>query len=148
MSDAAQTTAEPAADDAEVLFPERTAIIGGEQITMHEYTFEEAMRLGGPISALTRALKAASAGSAMFDLDALRSAFGACWSDAVVLMSAACRRPADWVVSLSPVDGYQLQMLWWAVNGPFFAARLAESMAWDQVMAEQLASAGRTSLPN
>lgn len=143
MAPVDKTTGQDGEQDLAILYPERTATIAGVQVTMREYSFAEGLRLHALVSPIVDAIKAVTLGGELADVDALRAVFGE-HADAVMqLIATACNQPLDWVQSLNDESGHDLQLLWWAVNGPFFVRRVRESLLVHRLKA----SAGLTSTP-
>lgn len=57
--------ADASANDLEILYPERSVLVGGRLFKVREYAFLEGMRLAATFSAQVQALKAALAGEAV-----------------------------------------------------------------------------------
>ena len=113
-----------AANDLDVLYPERVAVIAGRQVTMREYSFVESLQHAAPIAGLTDAMVGVALAGNFHDLDSLRNAFGSQWASVIDLIALACDQPASWVSSLGAQDGEQLFLLWWSVNADFFLRRV------------------------
>jgi len=125
--------------DHEVLFPERTLTIGGEPVTVREYSFAEGLR----IAASHRALLADLAGlflpregqAADVDLADLQAVLGARVEQVLDLIAMATGREVAWLAALSDSNGQDLLLTWWAVNLAFFTRRLAAAAVGRQVRA-------------
>jgi hypothetical protein len=120
--------AEQAADDLEILHPEREIELAGRKLTMREFGFVEGLRLAGQVAPIVHdlaALEPDDVGGGAFEYAKLQALFGA-HADAIeALIAQACDQPAAWVHALGDADGQALLIVWWAVNGPFFVRRLA-----------------------
>lgn len=136
-------------DDLAILHPERQQTVAGRDLTMREYGYVESLQHGALVSAVVAALKPLVASGGLEDINALRAAFASCGDATLALQAIACDQPEAWVRGLSAKDGSALFMLWWTVNGPFFADRLVETVAWQRGMQEarRRASDGATSTP-
>lgn len=116
-----------AADDLEILHPERELQIAGVKITMREYGFVEGMRLAGaaaPVVHDLAALSGANVAGSLLEYANLQAVFAKHVDAIVGMVAQACDQPVEWVSKLQPVDGENLLLTWWAVNGPFFVRRV------------------------
>lgn len=135
------------ADDLEVLIPERTLVIRGEEVTVRELTLAQTMRLARPIARITEGLLNLVAWDDEApepDLDAIAPVLEARWEDFVTLMAAACGRSRDWVAALPDSQGNALTTTWWEVHAPFFTRRIVRRalarMGRDQALAATAAA--------
>lgn len=116
------------ADDLAILCPDRTVTIAGVTITMREYRFVEAMRLGAPLAAITTALTAAVAAGAAATVTAFDGVFVEHADVMPMLMATACDQPESWVRGLSDKDGARLLQVWWSANAGFFSRRVVRHL--------------------
>ncbi|MEC5319040.1 DUF6631 family protein [Brenneria populi subsp. brevivirga] len=114
---------ETAAADLAVLFPDSTLKLGGEEITVHEYTLSEQLRYRRQLKPLIAAfgdlLKSApeGVGPAVDDiLDVMADHHEA----VVQLMAVSCNQTPQWVAALNGDDSENLWLTWWGVNAGFF----------------------------
>lgn len=119
-----QEAVDAAASDEQVLFPEYVITIGGEDVTVREFTFMEGIRFGRRVEPLIVGMEYAALdnqtglemlGGMLVDHEELM----------LELMATACDRDVDYVAGLSDSDGHELMMTFWAVNRRFFLRRLA-----------------------
>lgn len=114
---------EPENDDADLLFPDKTVTVAGEQVTVRELTYAQGARLM-PLM-----------GRFMADLSALLDAGQDTQDSAVLallgdhpeawraLILAATGRDGTWLDSLSDADGMAVQVAAWGANAGFFSRR-------------------------
>jgi len=112
-----------AADEIDILHPERCATIAGRKIVVREYGFIEGMRLRPLMQPflddLFLAMQAGQPANYQQALDII-----AAHIDTVVELAAvAADVELAWVQSLPDRDGQHLLMLWWGANYPFFMQR-------------------------
>lgn len=114
--------------EAEILLPERRLTIGGEVITIHEFTFRQGLELAAEVDAVTGSIT-----EELADMDGqpdtsyvakLQKAFGREYAATLQLMAACCGRDAAWVEALDESDSTNLLMGMWLVNKDFFMRRL------------------------
>jgi hypothetical protein len=113
-------------EDAEILFPDETLELSGEQVTVREYRYLEGLRasvVARPILAGLRELIEACEGREI-DPEALDELIGEHAEAWVGLIALATGRDPQWIKSLSDGDGLNLSLAFWRVNGPFFTRRL------------------------
>ncbi|GEK71599.1 MULTISPECIES: DUF6631 family protein [Halomonas] len=111
-----------AEQDPEILFPDETLCICGEEIRVHEFRFAEGLRaiaLARPILSALREIPEGEDDPELVDhvladhLDA--------W---LALIAMSTDKDVAWVRSLPDADGQSLSMVFWRVNGAFFMRRL------------------------
>ncbi|MDR1063027.1 MAG: hypothetical protein LBL48_03720 [Azoarcus sp.] len=114
-------------DDLDVLAPERAIMVGGETVTVREYSFGEQLKHGALLSELTGALRPAlshaTSGGAQQPGDLL-DALAAHSDEVLAAIALSVDRPVEWVAALSGEDGEALALTWWGVNMGFFVRRL------------------------
>ena len=118
----------PAENEAEILMPERDIVLGGESVTVREYTFAEQMKHGELLTRLVDALRpvlprfATSQGSGL--ISELLDALAAHADEVLAAIALSTDRSVEWVGALSGEDGEALALTWWQVNQGFFVRRL------------------------
>jgi hypothetical protein len=136
--------ADASANDLEILYPERSVLVGGRLIKVREYSFLEGMRLAAAFSAQVQELKAALAGEAA----------GNDHSPAIIhLLTLATGEDVMAVGGCSDAEYGALVRTWLEVNGHLFeplpeadSKKKADSKAalsWGGIHAELIA-AGHT----
>lgn len=114
-----------AEQEAEILFPERRVTVGGETVTVREFTFLEEMRLAVLAEPLLERLRDLSFdGERRLDGSALEKAFVEHEAVFVELLAAAVDKPAEWVRGLPREGGAALMNTFWSVNHAFFTERM------------------------
>lgn len=123
-----------AAFELHELFRAQTLTVGGEQVTVHEFSFAEELELlplARPIlEGLRRLLADAVAGEAAGEtgagisaeaLDLLISEHRETW---LTLIARNIGHPVEWVRRLPGSDGQSLSLAFWGAAGAFFLKRL------------------------
>lgn len=114
--------------DAEILFPDQTLEVGGEQVTVREFRFLEGARaavIARDLLADLGQLVQQEQDLQPEDIDAIIGQHGEAWAQ---LLAMSIDRDPEWVANLSDEDGQELSMLFWDVNGPFFVRRLVQAV--------------------
>lgn len=135
--------ADASANDLEILYPERSVLVGGRLIKVREYAFLEGMRLASAFSAQVQALKAALAGEAV----------GNDHSPAIIhLLTLSTGEDVMAVGGCSDAEYGALVRTWLEVNGHLFEPQHEAagkktgnkaSLSWGDIHAELIA-AGHT----
>jgi len=137
--------AKAAGNDLDVLFPDRTLTIAGEEITVREYRFLEGLK----VQAIADPVVAALAQIALTGGDAtpeVQDAVLAQHAEAVAMLIAlACDKPMQWVAQLRGAEGEALQQAWWAANAGFFVRRVRQRVRVRVLDMARKASAGSAS---
>lgn len=114
-----------AQSEIEILIGKRTVEVGGEQIEVREFTFEqefEALPVAGPI---IHALADLFSGEDEPDELALELVFAQHREAFYRLLSISTGREPAWLRALPGRDGRLLYLTFWAVNQHFFIQRVA-----------------------
>lgn len=128
-----------AADDLDVLLPQRQALVGGRAVTVRELTFAQALGLHAAVQAvLAPLLDQYEEG---IDTDQVVAALAQQPAHAMALLQAASGEPADWLAALGPADGYLLLVHFVSVHVGFFVTRLELLRQAAQSRANRSASA-------
>lgn len=115
--------AAPAENELDILFPNRQLLVGGEEVTVREFTYLEALRLGAKALPLLIAMEEAGRDTPdLLLLDRLLPQYVDIWFD---LLAVATGRDTDWLKALGNRDGERLMLTFWAVNQDFFVRRIA-----------------------
>ncbi|KRG65803.1 hypothetical protein ABB27_14630 [Stenotrophomonas terrae] len=123
---AAKPSAGPApAEGTPVLNPDITLPLGGEQVTVREYSFFEAMGVVYTDRSFLDDCVALLSAAAQDPWEAVRSLVGRHRGFIVGAIAAACDRPESWVLGLEPLEQDRLFSTWWAVDGHFFVQEAA-----------------------
>lgn len=123
-------------NDAEILFPDGTIEIEGEQIEVREFRYLEGLKataIARPIIAGLRDLIKAEGDLELDAIDALIGEHAEAW---VQLISMSTGLDPERIQGLSDRDGMALSMAFWNVAYPFFTRRLVLAEAVARGMAE------------
>ena len=157
-----KTAAAPAADrepsDMEVLHPERFLVLGGDQVTVREYSNLEWLRALPIAEPLVAAIAAMLAGEQEPSYEVALGAIAKHSVGLVPLIAQSVDRDLAWLDALHPTEFETVLMTWWAVNGHFFVRRASNRQAIEQASAamkarvvaqaaQTVASAGAPSTP-
>lgn len=120
----------PAAHDDEndlaVMFPEVTIHIGNRDVTVHEYSFVQGLRMRPISRAMVSDLRGAmERGEVLTDdiLDVIAN-----HADTVrTLISESAQVENNFIDGLNAADSDELLTTWWAVCGPFFVRQIIRS---------------------
>lgn len=129
------------ADDLQTLHPERSATIAGRQVTVREYGFIEGLGLRPKAQPLLDDLYAQIAEGHIPELEEILVLLGQHHLLIQELVAVAADVEPQWVASLNQDQGYQLLMMWWGANGPFYVRS-----AFNRVVAKKSAAAARAGL--
>lgn len=154
------------ADDQSIMLPNRDVKIAGRTLTVHEYGFEEGLRLQRKVAPIIAALDA-DAAVRKTDEEHIQGVLADHAGLVIELIAESCvkvpegdydrderaARVAELQALLkskkvSESDGHLLYMTWWAVNGPFFVRRVLERRMAARIKADREAgkkSPGQTS---
>lgn len=118
MSD---NTDKAAADELGVIFTKDQIIVGGEPITVHEFTFAEGLRASVIAQPIIEALGSASGEAEPHDFDRIIGENADAWLNLIALN---IDKPREWIDALPDGDGMALSLAFWGVNAGFFMKRL------------------------
>ncbi len=111
-------------DDADILFPDATLTVAGEDITVRELTFAQGLKLGGIARPLIDSMADLFAADDEPAYSNLAEVFAEHDGIVMQLLSAATGKDEAWLQQLSDSDGQALLMTLWSVNQDFFIRRL------------------------
>lgn len=129
---------EKGADDLQTLHPERSATIAGRPVTVREYGFIEGLGLRPKAQPLLDDLYAQIADGHIPELEEILVLLGTHHKLIEELVATAADVEPEWVAGLNQDQGYQLLMMWWGANGPFYVRS-----AFNRVVAKKAAEAVR-----
>lgn len=113
--------------DAEVLFPDREVVIGGQTITVREFTYAETLRLSGRMRGLLeRIADEFGADPEVGDIDAVIADHADEWLELLALSSGLDPTAIE---TLSKTDGAALSLAMWSANLGFFCRRYWKRIA-------------------
>lgn len=121
--------------DAEILFPDQTLEVGGEQVTVREFRYAEGLQaavIGKPIMTTLRRL---IQGDDEIDAEAIDDLIAEHADTWMQLISLSTGKGVEWISKLGNDDGMLLSMVFWEVNGPFFMKRLVMAATVGQTLA-------------
>lgn len=135
-------------DDLNVLFPERSLRVNGEELTFREITLSQQLKHRARIKPISDAFTALAtrlaASGAEPSVDEILDIMADHADDLAFLIPLSCGKDADWYESLTGEDGDNVLLTWWTVNTGFFcraAARpMLEKMALETMRSDTAAS--------
>lgn len=136
-----------AADELDILHPERSATLGGRRITVREYGFVEGLRLRPLMQPFTDALHRLMQDGQPLPYEQALSLMAEHIDSVLELVAVAADVELDFVQQLSDDDGQTLLMLWWGANHPFFLRRVQSRLQIERLEALGRNSAGAPSTP-
>ncbi len=156
--DAAVPAAGREPSDMEVLHPERTVYLGGEQVTVREYGNLEWLRALPVAEPLVASIAEMLAGEQEPAYEVALDAISRHTDGLMPLIAQAFGRDIAWLDALPPQEFESALMEWWGVNGHFFVRRASNRQAIEQASAamkarviaqaaQAVASAGARSTP-
>lgn len=138
-------------DDLDVLSPELELALGGEKVTVREFSFAQALRAEPLVQPMIEDLRQVFDESEPEDIEygCIAAVFGRHAEAFLDLVALATGRDRAWVEALGDEDGQLLAMTFWRVNSGFFTRRLviAEVSSRARAAAAE-ARAGAKSLPH
>jgi hypothetical protein len=130
-----------APDDLEILAPDITLTLAGEEVTARELRFGEQLKYWRELSEVTAELARAAQDD---NPDAILEAFVACHDSFMTLLCAATGKPPAFVEALRGAEAEALLGAFWSANQGFFLRRL---LAEFRKQAEKPGTAGEPSSP-
>ena len=122
-----ETTAktEPASD-LDILAPDCTVHIGGEEVTVKEFTFLTGLRAEAVARPIIKELaqRYLSADNQEPPLDDLAETFGRNADAFLELLTISTGKERAWLEGLTDMEGRLLMLTFWTVNSAFFMSRL------------------------
>lgn len=133
-----------AAEELDLLHPERTAVLAGRKVTVREYGFVEGTRLRLVAKPFTEGLVGLLKSEKVPDYEAVLDIISEHTDVVIELVAVAADVKADWIRKLSPEDGELLLMMWWGVTGPFFMRAALQRLRVERQVETLLAGAVST----
>ena len=133
-------------DELEILHSERKLSLGGQVITVREFSFTEGMRAVVIAQGLLQEMVVLFRDSEEVDLGALELLFAQHMDALGELMAMATDTDPLWISRLSDEEGQQLYLTFWEVNRGFFTRRITMQVMSDH-QAQQLAQGSQNSTP-
>lgn len=119
-----------AAQQLDVLHPEREVRIADRILVVREYGFVEGLQILPKAGPILDALKAyAAAGSGLARYSQIEQVFAEHTETMIELVAQAADVTPDFVRGLSDEDGFRLMQVWWLANQGFFLRRLVQALA-------------------
>jgi hypothetical protein len=125
------------AREADIIFPDKTLIIGDEEITVHEFKYLEGLKVAAiaqPLLADLLALIQNAEKMGLSELDRVIVSNIDVWTQ-ILAMSVGKGR--EWIAGLSDADGMLLSMTFWEINGPFLSRRVAFAKQFGTIVLNQ-----------
>lgn len=144
MTEFQTKTAEPGADDLDVMFPrECKAVVAGRDIVCREYGFIDELRLRPITGPFIDGLAELINDTGQIDPEATMDLITKHWQALELLMAESAGVTPEWVRGLSREDGSKLFMCWWSACFDFFVgcARDGATKALVKAHAGQTSSA-------
>lgn len=136
--------ASKAAEELDLLHPERTAVLAGRKVTVREYGFVEGTRLRLVAKPFTEGLFGLIKSSEVPDYEAVLDVIAEHLDLVLELVAASADVKVDWVKRLSSEDGELLLMMWWGACGAFFMRAALQRLRVERQVETLLAGAVST----
>ena len=120
--------------ESDLLFPDKTITIGGEDVIVHEFTYLEGLSAAAIAQPLLTDLMAMinqcdTLGTP--EIDRVIGNNAAIW---LQLLAMSIGKPLEWAEKLSDADGTLLSMTFWEMNGPFLLRRVVVAKQFGHIM--------------
>ncbi len=125
------------ANEADIIFPDKTLTIGGEETAVHEFKYLEGLKaaaIAQPLLADLLALIQDENTMGLAELDRVIGKNASIWTQ---LLAMSASKPAEWIAELNDADGTLLSMTFWEINGPFLLRRLAFAKQFGTIVLNQ-----------
>lgn len=140
----ANQAAVKAAEELDVLHPERSVVLAGRAVTVREYGFVEGTRLRLLAKPFTDQLFAFIKGQEVPHYEAVLDIIAEHIDLVVALMAQAADVEVEWIQQLSSDDGELLTLMWWGANGSFFMRAALQRLRAEREVVALLAGAAST----
>lgn len=112
-------------NNLDILFPDKTVTIADKTLTIRELRFGEQLQYTHLLQPITKRFEQVDLNSNPEDeannvLDILAFEY----ENVMQLMAICTRQSIQWIKSLTPEQGEDLMLYWWAINSRFFIRRL------------------------
>lgn len=112
-------------NESDLLFPNLTLSIGGEEVVMHEFSYLEGLKAAAIAQPLLSDLSAMIQDKENIGLPELDRVIGTNAELWLQLLALSIGKTVEFVQALSDIDGTLLSMTFWELNGPFLLRRVA-----------------------
>jgi hypothetical protein len=114
------TATKEESNDLNALMPNREITLGGEIITVREYSFKDALTIGNEIDQFVALIVNEMNGTNKITIEQVDSIIMNNLELVYSLISTSIQKPISFIEALSYEDGLQLLDWWWVVNSRFF----------------------------
>jgi len=122
------------ANEADILFPDKTLSLAGEDTVVHEFNYLEGLKAAAIAQPLLIDLQALIQSSNGLDLPSLDRVIGHNADIWTQLLALSVNKTAEWIAALSDADGTALSMHFWEINGPFLLRRVAFAKQFGKIV--------------
>lgn len=129
---------EAKADEINVLLPNREVIIGGETVTVREYSLRDSMVLYPYIDVITTEISELFKTDNDIPITAVEPIFAQNYDTLTVLIAHATSTSIEFIDSLNSLDGMKLIDMWWIVNAHFFINAAARKLFQKAAITKQI----------
>ncbi|MFA7666458.1 MAG: DUF6631 family protein [Burkholderiaceae bacterium] len=138
--------AESQANDLDVLLPDRELAVGGDTVTVREFTFLQGLQAEALVRPMIQDLQALfgaedDGADEALEFASMAEIFGRHAEAFLTLIATSCGKSREWVAGLSDHDGQILAMTFWSVNARFFTRRLVVRQLTGQLRSAARAAA-------
>lgn len=120
-----------ATSELDILYPNRDITVGGETVTVKEYTLIQQMQHNDKLSAFIATLRSQLASVDKPEnarWDEIMQALADNYEAIIELVAVSINKPVAFVANLNAQEGEDLMLLWWAVNSNFFTRKAVQPL--------------------
>ncbi|OCG16933.1 DUF6631 family protein [Gilliamella sp. WF3-4] len=114
------TATKEESNDLNALMPNREITLGGEIITVREYSFKDALTIGNEVDQFVALIVNEMNGTNKITIEQADTIIMNNLELVYSLISTSIKKPISFIEALSYEDGLQLLDWWWVVNSRFF----------------------------
>lgn len=126
--------------EEDIILPNRTITVGGEELEVKEFTLIQGMKLTEIMRPMLDDFLAAFQNTTEPDLDVLDGVLARHTQATMQMLALAVNKPVKWVFDLPYADGQVLLNEFWRVNSGFFTLLLGRRRAMQQQTAAKAAA--------
>lgn len=120
-----------ATSELDILYPNRDITVGGETVTVKEYTLIQQMQHNAKLAAFIATLRNQLASVDKPEnarWDEIMQALADNYEAIIELVAVSINKPVEFVANLNAQEGEDLMLLWWAVNSNFFTRKAVQPL--------------------
>ncbi|OOF65127.1 DUF6631 family protein [Rodentibacter sp. Ppn85] len=120
----------PAPSELDILYPNRDITVGGETVTVKEYTLLQQMQHHAKFTPFVAGLRAILGDGSPDDIkfEQIMQALSDNYHDIIELVAISTGKTPAFIANLEAKEGEDLILLWWAVNSDFFTRKAVQPL--------------------